>query len=88
MEELKLILQAIGTAGETGKWMYVAYLAKDILINLLGYFFGVFVLYFSYKFGMTAIKHGNFISNIAMKVGYTTPFSDREKLDILKRLEK
>ena len=86
MEELKLILTAIGSVGEAGKWMYIAFLAKDLLIYLLGYFFGGLVCYWLYKFGISAYQHNSFISDITNELGTYGPLTVSEKKKVLDKL--
>ena len=88
MEELKLILNAVGNLGEAGKWMFIAYLLKESCIHLFGFtclFYGIRI--------MSAIltplaSNSSFISEIGDSVGFSTPLSRREKDAILKKLRE
>ena len=88
MEELKLILNAVGNLGEAGKWMFIAYLLKESCIYLFGFTCLFYGLRITQRMLTPLISNLSFISEIGDSAGYSTPLCRSEKDAILKKLRE
>lgn len=81
MEELKLILATIEALGETGSWMFYAYLAKSTFMGILiaGTIFSIC------RMIVSVISFGNDIRDM-LNIGSTGSFTPSEKTAVLNKI--
>ena len=56
IEQLKLVLEMVGTATEGAMWFAFAWLAKGFITSLIGWVLGGYVLYYLARFATEALN--------------------------------
>lgn len=88
MEELKLILQTVSELGEGAKWLFILYLAKELVIYIIGFSVlggAIIGIYRITKKRILALAFEDRIKNVS-KIGSWISSQEREDiLDVLKK---
>ena len=88
MEELKLVLSTVSDLGGEAKWLFIFYLAKELIIYLIGFSVLGGTMVGIYKTVKNLIPAIDFIEKIRVIARAGSWISPGEKEDILAVLRK
>jgi hypothetical protein len=81
-EELKLIAEALNSLGDAGKWAFIAYIVKDLMISLFGYSIGVAAIVCLYKTFKPLVLAQTFAAKVLRACGVNSMEYDWNSPDI------
>ena len=88
MEELKLILETVSSLGGSAKWLFIAYLGKELFIYVLGFGCLFTFLFTLGKIIGKLIEGLSLTEKIKAQMGFSGELTGSQKQTILNTISK